>query len=520
MRASTDPIFEPDHDDQNGSDTQTSIVDRFGSPHLGQRVLDTHKPPAEVTVLPVDPDMHETHEHHVDGHPPHPGQDLVDNHDTSAGVPSLPVDHHVVNTQKDDVDGHPRHPHPDQDLDDAQTVDVGVDHLFDDQSGTETHRSYVVEHHPDQRYDDTQERTVGVPLVLDDQSETDTQATHVVEHCSAEPGQGSVHTHGQLAGSAPTPSDPDFALLLYADVLDDLEHTRNANANRLESLHRVKGLEDTPEAAKLAGLVDGLAALEHQAILNLQRAMRTHPLGPWIKASIGIGEKQGARLLAAIGNPADRHTVSQLWAYCGLHVLHPGQGTDDPHSGFAGVDVLSSPGPASPDTHQVRVGAAHSSHLDQSLNDGHAQLVEVDTSDPGQANHDAHVSVAGVAPARRRGMRANWNGTARQRVWLCAESCVKQLRKPCERPDDAPAAIHVPDCACSPYRLVYDNGRTKYADAVHPVECVRCGPRGKPAPVGSPLSAKHQQARAYRLVMKAILRDLWCEARRLETAGR
>ena len=66
-----------------------------------------------------------------------------------------------------------------------------------------------------------------------------------------------------------------------------------------------------------------------------------------------------------------------------------------------------------------------------------------------------------------------------------------------------------------PYRAIYDEGRAKYADAVHTTECKRCGPKGKPALEGSPLSAAHQHARAIRLIAKAILRDLWTESKRI-----
>jgi len=61
--------------------------------------------------------------------------------------------------------------------------------------------------------------------------------------------------------------------------------------------------------------------MEHQSILTLKRAMRQHPLGPFVKRTIGIGEKQMARLLSVIGDPADREKVTQLWAYCGFHVV-------------------------------------------------------------------------------------------------------------------------------------------------------------------------------------------------------
>ena len=116
---------------------------------------------------------------------------------------------------------------------------------------------------------------------------------------------------------------------------------------------------------------------------------------------------------------------------------------------------------------------------------------------------------------RRRGQQVSWNPDAKMRCHLIVESCVKTLRAPCERPDGQPWAIHRDGCRCSVYRVVYDEGREKYADAVHPAECKRCGPAGRPAEAGSALSPGHQEARAYRLACKAILRDLWREARRL-----
>lgn len=51
--------------------------------------------------------------------------------------------------------------------------------------------------------------------------------------------------------------------------------------------------------------------------------------------------------------------------------------------------------------------------------------------------------------------------------------------------------------------------------AVHRVPCHRCGPAGRPALIGSPLSDGHKDARALRLVAKAVLRDLWMAARTL-----
>lgn len=102
----------------------------------------------------------------------------------------------------------------------------------------------------------------------------------------------------------------------------------------------------------------------------------------------------------------------------------------------------------------------------------------------------------GAAPTKQRGEQVTWNPDARMRLWLIASKTVMVGHG-------------------GPYRQVYDEGRLKYADAVHAEECKRCGPKGKPAQIGSPLSAAHQHARAIRLIAKAILRDLWTAAKNI-----
>jgi hypothetical protein len=280
-----------------------------------------------------------------------------------------------------------------------------------------------------------------------------------------DPGRPAAIHH--TAPSVPALLLADPVLALAADVLDDLEKVRIANENRLRQLTRTAedgdgeirgfGLDEShPDVARLAALVEMLAKAEHQAELNLGRVMRRHPLGPWVAATTGIGTKQGARLIASIGDPYMRpevvgddgavepprpRTVSELWAYCGYHVL------------------------ATPSSHP-----------------GHIALGTQETT-------------AGVAARRVRGQKANWSGTARMRAYLVAVSCMQT--------------------PTSPYRKVYDDAREHHANAVHLTPCTRCGPTGKPAPEGSPLSAGHKHARALRKVAKEVLKDLWREARRL-----
>lgn len=180
-------------------------------------------------------------------------------------------------------------------------------------------------------------------------------------------------------------------LRFQAEVLDDLEGLRIANENRFRQLMRPvdeldadghgRGLgltHEDPSVAALSALLDRIKELEHTAVLELQRAVRRHPLHPWIKEQRGIGEKQCARLLAAIGDPYwnDLHdrprTVSELWAYCGYHTL--------PTSGHGGTE-----------------------------------------------DHAAGAGGGGynVAAKRAKGQRANWSATAKMRAYLIAESVVK-----------------------------------------------------------------------------------------------
>lgn len=346
--------------------------------------------------------------------------------------------------------------------------------------------------------------------------------THVAGAAAAHVPGGQDYTDAQLARAAEdlgagrpatTPvatatvesSLTDPLLALAADVLDDLEKVRIANENRLRQLTRSAedsdgetrgfGLDERhPDVARLASLVGMLAAAEHQAELNLARLMRKHPLGPWMKATAGIGEKQGARLLAAIGDPYIRpeitradetvelsrpRLVSELWAYCGYHVVRT------PVSGQQPVGTRSTTAADGPDF-----------PADQGSADSRGQYVGGDQADhPGHCHLNAQAPSAGLAAKRQRGMHANWSATAKMRAYLVAVSCMK--------------------CLESPYRAVYEETRAKYASATHQVACVRCGPKGKPAEPGSPLSDGHKHARALRAVAKAVLRDLWREARRL-----
>lgn len=218
------------------------------------------------------------------------------------------------------------------------------------------------------------------------------------------------------AQPAPEPTPPTYEafdsslLYLAAAQVDDLEGIRTATANRTRQLTRSVedvdgeergfGFEESDlEVASFIAVANGLKEIEESAIKNLQRTLRQHPLGPWVKKTVGVGEKQGARLLAAIGDPYIRpemtledgtvvpsrpRTVSELWAY----------------SGYSVID--------------------------------------------------------GEAPRRRKGVVSNWSDEARMRAYLIAESCVKAKTSPYRKVyDDTRAkyasAVHEKECKrCGP----------------------------------------------------------------------
>lgn len=238
------------------------------------------------------------------------------------------------------------------------------------------------------------------------------------------------------AEDGPLPPVVDPLLFVHATAHADLEQQRIASEQRLRILTTTEpdedgvmrgfGLtEDHPDVARLRGLADALRTIEHDAELNLKRALRRCAIHPWVKAQNGLGEKQVARLLGAIGDPYwnltddQPRTVSQLWAYSGLHVL----------------------------------------------------------SDPGRLHGDTPDERAGVAARRKKGVKANWSTDAKTRAYLCATSCIKQAK--------------------SPYRAVY-LARREHTAVSHPE-----------------WTPGHSHSDGLRIASKAILRDLWREARRL-----
>lgn len=127
-------------------------------------------------------------------------------------------------------------------------------------------------------------------------------------------------------------------LKMYVESLNDLEEIRIRTDNRLRSLtqHGTSegghefglGLDpESPEVKKYADLAEAFQTLEDTMIKSVTKEIKNSPVGAYVASQKGIGEKTVARLLGEIGDPywhtvEDRpRTVSELWAYCGYHVI-------------------------------------------------------------------------------------------------------------------------------------------------------------------------------------------------------
>lgn len=255
----------------------------------------------------------------------------------------------------------------------------------------------------------------------------------------------------------------NLELKLLAEVLDGIEADRIAQENRLRQLtrvgpdadgqHRGLGLAlDNPAVLAVARAVEQLKEAEATATKGVEKGFRKHPLYRWAQAQKGVGDKQAARMLMAIGDPYwnyrdDRpRKVSELWAYCG----YGGDSEGRPQRRVKGQKANWS------------TGAKTKTYL-----------------------------------------------VAEKCMMQRGKSCTP-LQK--EKPEQYP---HAGDCTCGRYRLLYEAARMKVADRTHRWPCPPCGPEGKPAQPGSPLSQKHQHKYAVRLVAKEILLDAWLAAKKV-----
>jgi len=202
-------------------------------------------------------------------------------------------------------------------------------------------------------------------------------------------------------------------LAMTAKSLDDVEDLRIAAENRLRALTRdeadkdgeIRGLglsPEHPDVKTATAILANIQELEVRQTKALESQMKSHPLFNWVKDSKGVGAKQGARLLAAVGDPYIAERVNKT-----------------PDGKIISVDV-------SPRT----------------LREFHSYC-GYGIADDGQARR------------RKKGERANWNAEAKMRVYLIANSIIKTKGDLRDVYDAARAKydqqVHLTDCVrCGP----------------------------------------------------------------------
>ena len=190
---------------------------------------------------------------------------------------------------------------------------------------------------------DTQSGDGAVTNLAGNHSHVDTHKNHVsgVAVVGADETTPTTIPISQSSRLAYPIADP--MLFTLAQTLQDYETLRIAEEHRLRIFSTPSDVpdedgvcrgfgyaEDSDEVQVVKGLIDPLKDLEHRTVLSLQKRMRVNPIWPYFKDVKGVGEKTLARLMACIGDPYLRplddgsyepRTVSQLWAYCGMHTM-------------------------------------------------------------------------------------------------------------------------------------------------------------------------------------------------------
>ena len=217
-------------------------------------------------------------------------------------------------------------PNTDHGSGDAQRVLVGVGDSFTgtDQAPDDTHCALVGAgtcSETPTKYGSTPKRRPSASHLLPntDQASCDTHIPCVgVGDSSTGTDQDNRDTQPVLVGAG-VPTRWEIAnadLFIAARTVEELMQPRIATTNRIHQLNHYGLPTQRAEAIR-----DELATVERHATLELEKAMKRHPLGPWVLAQKGVGLKTAGRLLAILGNPADRPNPAKLWAYCGYHVI-------------------------------------------------------------------------------------------------------------------------------------------------------------------------------------------------------
>lgn len=341
-----------------------------------------------------------------------------------------------------------------------------------------------------------------------------TPPTEAETHPSGEAsGATSVDLPASLKTTDHTTSAGGFHnLRVWADSYAD------ASAHEIVLANRFRQCDPAMYEDQLAAVTHAKKAIK-KALLTEYRNAVPQPIRDWQKYHRGIGDHLLARLLGRIGHPriaepyhwegtgtnrklvADppyERTVAQLWAYCGHG--------DPARKKRKGMTADEAFGLGSPDAKmlvwnlavacmkQVPKVPLDGDGTDQKVDGDHGRLVGAEVHDPSQVRHEAQSTSAGVVILDSQCGFDTHRSDAVERV--ARGRC--EAQKICGDP--------------YLYRHIYELRRLQTHDRTHTTECVRCGPSGRPAPVGSPWSKAHQQADALRIVGKNLLRDLWIVA--------
>lgn len=257
-------------------------------------------------------------------------------------------------------------------------------------------------------------------------------------------------------------------LRVFAECFADAQDVRIKVENRLRS-----GTIPADVAADvLASQVHAEKLIGKEMVRAFKKA--APDVYAWTKDTVGLGESTMARLLGTIGHPVIARPH---------HWERTDQSSIDDHEGLVGPSrVLVA------DEHYLRNVAklwAYCGHGDPTRR-----------KRKGMSQDDA---------------LALGSPQAKKLVWLLSVACIKQVGTGTDHV--LPGNQSVIARRRSPYRDVYDARRLSTADRTHGTDCVRCGPSGNPAQVGTPWSDGHKHADATRIVGKMILKDLWLVAR-------
>lgn len=283
------------------------------------------------------------------------------------------------------------------------------------------------------------------------------------EAASTEAPPARANVRATSTAETPARADALTAIRLLGRTLDDLERLRIMHGNRVAA-----ALRDGHDVPWIEVVNQQLEQVEHAAELELKRSWRKHPLAPWAKQIPGCGELLMARLIAEIGDPADRPNPGKLLAYCGHG--DPARAGQVP-KGATQEELFKRGNPA------AKKATWKLAYQFMRTVGTIEPTVETETTrSPARPDADNDHAIA----------VAETNGPARGR---------------------APR---------SPYRDIYDARKTATEGRLHAKTCVRCGPSGHPAPAGSPWSDAHRHADALRIVGKRFLIDLWVASRHSE----